>query len=57
MAEVYSALRQPLIEGNKTPAQVTEDICAAMEGKPTTLWWVGFLTAFAVLVIGVAAVT
>jgi len=57
MAEVYSALRQPLIEGNKTPAQVTEDICAAMEGKPTTLWYTGFLTALSLLLIGAAAVT
>ncbi len=56
MAEVYSALRRPLIEGNKTPAQVTEEICAAMEGKPTTLWWAGFLTAFTIMLIGAAAV-
>ncbi|MBI1984415.1 MAG: polysulfide reductase NrfD [Acidobacteria bacterium] len=57
MAEVYSALRRPMIEGNKTPAQVTEDICAAMESKPTALWWAGFLTAFTVLLTGVAAVS
>jgi Ni/Fe-hydrogenase subunit HybB-like protein len=57
MADVSLALHQPLIQGGKQPAQVTKDICSAMERKPSALWWLAFLTALTAMLIGVAAVT
>ncbi len=56
MAEAGSLLRQPLIQGNKSLTQVTDDVCAAMERKPSALWWTAFLISFTVLLIGAAAV-
>ena len=56
MAVIYSALRQPLIEGNKTISQVTEDICRPVGRKPSALWWSAFLAAATVLLIGATAV-
>ena len=49
-------LRQPLITGDKSLAQVTDDVCAPMAGRPTAVWWVAFLLAFLTMVVGVAAV-
>ncbi len=57
MASASSALRQPLIAGEKTPAQVTKDICSVLDGRPTALWWSGFLVSLAFLLLGVVAVT
>jgi molybdopterin-containing oxidoreductase family membrane subunit len=57
MAEVYSPLRQPLVLGDKSPAQVTQDICAPLERRGTALWWLAFLTALSFLALGVAAVS
>ena len=57
MAVIYSALRQPLIEGDKTISQVTEDICRPVGRKPSALWWSAFLVAATVLLIGATAVT
>jgi Ni/Fe-hydrogenase subunit HybB-like protein len=55
MAEVYSTLRQPLVLGDKSLAQVTNDICAPLERRPTALWWTAFLTALSFLALGTAA--
>jgi molybdopterin-containing oxidoreductase family membrane subunit len=57
MASASSALRPPLIAGEKTPAQVTKDICSVLDSKPTALWWSGFLVSLAFLLLGVVAVT
>ena len=46
----------PLITGGKTPADVTRDVCGPLEGKPTGLWYAGFLFALSALSLGVAAV-
>ena len=46
----------PLIGGDKTPGQVTRDVCAPLEGRPTGLWWLGFLTAATFLALGVWSV-
>ena len=35
MAEAAIALRPPLIDGDKSIAQVTHDVCAPMEASPT----------------------
>jgi molybdopterin-containing oxidoreductase family membrane subunit len=57
MASSYLPLRQPLIAGHKTSAQVTKDICAVLDRKPTALWWSGFLVALLALMMGAAAVS
>ena len=51
-----SILRQPVIAGEKRLDEVTNDVARTLERRPTGLWWAAFLTAFTVLVIGVAAV-
>jgi len=38
-----SPIREPLVTGGKTPADVTADICRPMENKPSKAWWVGFI--------------
>jgi Ni/Fe-hydrogenase subunit HybB-like protein len=57
MADGRSALRQPLIRGEKSLHRVTEEICGAMDRRPSPLWWAAFLTAFAAFLMGAAAVT
>jgi molybdopterin-containing oxidoreductase family membrane subunit len=47
--------REALIQG-RSLSQVTEDICRPLDGRPTLLWWAGFLPALALLALGVAAV-
>jgi len=56
MAEAAIALRPPLIEGDKTITQVTHDICAPMEARPTTLWWSALLVSSALLLLGAVAI-
>ncbi|HJM57920.1 MAG: hydrogenase [Planctomycetes bacterium] len=53
---VESIVEEPLITGDKTPADVTRDVCRPLEGKPTRLWYVGFLLALSTLALGGAAV-
>jgi Ni/Fe-hydrogenase subunit HybB-like protein len=48
-----SFVREPLINGNKTYAQVTADICHPIEQKPSKLWYMGF--AFSLLLLGFGA--
>jgi Ni/Fe-hydrogenase subunit HybB-like protein len=47
----------PLIGGNKSAGDVTRDICRSLEGRPTGLWWAGFLLSVSLLLLGVAAIT
>jgi Ni/Fe-hydrogenase subunit HybB-like protein len=49
-------LRPPLITGDRTLHEVTCDICAPMEARPTVWWWAAFVTAVAALGVGIAAV-
>ncbi len=57
MAEVYSALRRPLILGNKTYADVTHDIAEPLGKKSSSLWWGAFLASLMMLGLGIVAVT
>ena len=57
MAEVYSPLRQPLVDGDKSLEQVTDDVCAPLERRPTALWWTAFLISSTCMLLGVAAVS
>ena len=57
MSDSLSTLRPPLITGNKTLGDVTNDICAPMDRTPTGLWYGAFCLSLTALVIGVAAVS
>ena len=56
MAEAPAILRPFLIQGDRSLAQITGDICAPMLRRPGALWWIGFLAAFSLLTIGTAAI-
>ena len=51
-----SQLREPLVMGNKTYGQVTQDIVHTIEAKPTRLWYIGFYISVALLMFGVYSV-
>ena len=46
----------PLILGNKTAADVTNDVCAPLERKATPLWWAAFLASVSLMAAGLAAI-
>ncbi|MBI4911907.1 MAG: polysulfide reductase NrfD [Acidobacteria bacterium] len=47
----------PLIDGNKSYAQVTEEVFSTTERRPPLRWWLAFAAAFAMLLLGVWAVS
>ncbi len=51
-----SQLREPLVDGDKSYHQVTEDIISPIEVKPGMLWWVGFSISVCLLIFGVYSV-
>ncbi len=51
-----SQLREPLVDGDKSYHQVTEDIISPIEVKPGILWWVGFSISICLLIFGVYSV-
>ncbi|MBK9734391.1 MAG: polysulfide reductase NrfD [Saprospiraceae bacterium] len=53
MSAVVSRLRKPLINGNKTYHQITEDLISPTEKTPTKEWVIGFVVAVAVLSFGI----
>jgi molybdopterin-containing oxidoreductase family membrane subunit len=54
--QVTSSVRQPLVTGGKTYHDVTDDVCRQVEGKPSKLWFLAFLTAVSVLALGSIAI-
>ena len=56
MADAVLTLRPPLIEGDKSIAQVTHDVCAPMEARPTGLWWAALGVSSALLLLGAVAI-
>ncbi len=56
MSSGTSALRQPLVTGNVSMAQISDDVCAPMERKPSMMWWGAFLVAASALGIGFTAI-
>ena len=50
--EVVSTVRPPLVTGGKTVADVTEDICRQVEGKPSKSWLMGITIALIALAVG-----
>jgi len=51
-----SQLREPLINGDKTYHQVSEDIISPIESTPGRLWWIGFSLAICLLIFGIYSV-
>ena len=51
-----SQLREPLVNGDKTYGQVTQDIVNTIEAKPTRLWYIGFYVSVALLLFGAYSV-
>ncbi|AWV90138.1 NrfD/PsrC family molybdoenzyme membrane anchor subunit [Bradymonas sediminis] len=54
------ATREPLVVGNKSYADVTNDIAGHLERFPTKLWWLIFIPSFLLLLVflaGLAATT
>ena len=51
-----SFVREPLVDGDKTYRQVTEDIVSPIERKPGRMWYVGFFFSVALLLFGVFSV-
>jgi Ni/Fe-hydrogenase subunit HybB-like protein len=45
MHHVESQIREPLILGNKTYHQITEDVCSPVEGKANKMWYMVFSIA------------
>jgi molybdopterin-containing oxidoreductase family membrane subunit len=56
MTSLVSAVRQPLVDGEKTLGQVTRDVCAPLERRPTGLWWGAFIASVLVAALGAAAI-
>jgi len=50
--QVISDIREPLITGDKNYCQITEDICAPVEGKPNRLWYLGITISLLLLLWG-----
>ena len=55
-AAVHSVPLTPLIAGNKSAADVTREVCGALEAKPSGLWWLGLGLSTSALLLGVVAV-
>src|ERR1700712_2965912 len=51
-----STVREPLVNGHKTYAQITEDIISPIERKPGRMWYVGFFFSLALLGFGAFSV-
>jgi Ni/Fe-hydrogenase subunit HybB-like protein len=49
-------IREPLILGDKTVHQITEDVCRPIEGKANKYWWIAFTISAAALLWWVIAI-
>jgi Ni/Fe-hydrogenase subunit HybB-like protein len=50
--QATSTLRETLVTGGKTVANVSEDISRQIEGAPTRLWWIAMAISNVVLLFG-----
>jgi molybdopterin-containing oxidoreductase family membrane subunit len=46
-----ASIRKPLVTGDKSYSDVTEDICRPIENPPSKLWWLGFTISFILLIV------
>ncbi len=51
-----SSVREPLVDGNKSYHQITEDIVSPIEAKPTKLWYFAFFLSVSLLGFGAFSV-
>lgn len=51
-----SFVREPLVDGDKTYRQITEDIVRPIEQKPGRMWYVGFFFSVVLLAFGIFSV-
>ena len=57
MAEAMpTRMRLPLIDGDKSLAQVTRDVCAPLDRRAGFPWWAAFLLSFSALGVGLVAI-
>lgn len=56
MASVGATIDGPLILGNKTPGDVTTDICSSLERRPALSWWIAISISSSMLLLGLIAV-
>ena len=52
MSGHVSPIREPLVQGNKSYHDITEDLCAPTERKPSTAWVVGLFISLTLLGFG-----
>jgi Ni/Fe-hydrogenase subunit HybB-like protein len=53
MAQLHEAVvRDPLVLGEKTYHQITEDVCRPVEGKANKFWWMAFAISFTAFLWG-----
>lgn len=50
-------IEKPLIQGNKSFSQISDEICAPVERKPGKLWYISFFFAVSALTLGIVLVT
>ncbi|MBP8725864.1 MAG: polysulfide reductase NrfD [Saprospiraceae bacterium] len=53
---IVAPVRKPLVEGQKTYHQITEDLCAPTERTPSTAWVLAFILAASTMAFGVFCV-
>ncbi len=56
MSAIVAKVREPLIEGNKSYHDITEDICSPTERLPGIAWLVGLLVSVSVLTFGLVCI-
>lgn len=47
-----SVLREPLVTAERSLGQVTDEVCAPLERRPSTAWWLALLAAVSALCYG-----
>jgi molybdopterin-containing oxidoreductase family membrane subunit len=55
--EVVSILRNPLVTNERTYKQVSDDVILTLETPPSKMWWICFIVAVSVLLMGMGVVT
>lgn len=56
MSAIISKVREPLIEGNKTYHDITEDICSPTEKLPNKYWLFALLLSVSLLTFGIVCI-
>lgn len=54
---VESPIREPLVTGKKTYAQVSDDVLKPIVSAPSKEWWIAFLISATVMMIGLGCMT